>query len=237
MNAWREDCLNRLNASTESASGVLRELSTIVNGLGFEYCSYVLRTALPLPSPAVTWATTYPQPWVDHYFRNQYLEVDPVLEQISKKSLPVVWTDSLMASKPDFWEDARAYGIRHGWALATYGKGATVGMLSLARSHDNVTDRELADTEMRLVWLSHLVHGLIGAIETQNLALQGDAELTHREREVLRWSAAGKTAEEIALILGISVRTVTFHVTSSLSKLNVINKTQAVAKALLLGML
>jgi LuxR family transcriptional regulator len=237
MNAWREDCLNRLNASAGSASGVLRELSVIVNDLGFEYCSYVLRTALPVPNPAVTWATTYPQSWVDHYFRNQYLEIDPVLEQISKNPLPVVWTDPLMASKPDFWEDARAYGIRHGWGLATYGKGAMVGMLSLARSHDSVTDRELADTEMRLVWLSHLVQGLIVGIEMQNLALQGDVELTHREREVLRWSAAGKTAEEIGFILGISVRTVTFHVTSSLSKLNVINKTQAVATALLLGML
>jgi len=63
------------------------------------------------------------------------------------------------------------------------------------------------------------------------------AELTAREREVLRWSATGKTVGEIGAILGISERTVTFHVTSTLVKLDVVNKTQAVSKALILGIL
>jgi LuxR family transcriptional regulator len=59
-------------------------------------------------------------------------------------------------------------------------------------------------------------------------------QLTEREREVLRWSAEGKTAEETGTILGITERTVTYHVTSAMGKLDVTNKTQAVAKALLL---
>lgn len=90
---------------------------------------------------------------------------------------------------------------------------------------------------MRLVWLSHVVHGLIGTMELQRLIPARDCELTARECEVLRWSAAGKTADEIGQILGITERTVTFHITSSLTKLNVANKTQAVAKALLLEMI
>ena len=62
-------------------------------------------------------------------------------------------------------------------------------------------------------------------------------DLTPREREVLRWTAAGKTSCEIGIILGISARTVNFHVTSILSKLNAVNKTQAVVKAVLLDLL
>jgi len=238
VTTWREDCLNRLTQSAGvSTTDVLRELATIVQHLGFEYCSYVLRVPFPLSSPSVTWASTYPADWLEHYFANNYLEIDPLIRQTSKSLSPVVWTDEIFESQPAFWEEATSHGIRHGWAFATHGKHMTSGMLSLARSHQTVTSLELAETEMKLVWLSKVVHGLIGSVEMQRLMPVSDGELTARECEVLRWSAAGKTADEIGKILGISERTVTFHITSSLSKLHVSNKTQAVAKALLLGML
>lgn len=238
MNAWREDSLNRLTLSArDSPAEVLKELAKIVQHLGFEYCSYVLRIPFPLSSPSVTWASTYPAHWLDHYFKNNYLEIDPLIQRTSRDLSPVVWTDDLFDSQPAFWEEARSHSVRHGWAFATHGKHMTTGMLSLARSHQTVTPSELAETEMKLVWLSHVAHGLIGTAEIQRLVPGSDCELTARESEVLRWSAAGKTAEEIGTILGISERTVTFHITSSLVKLDVTNKTQAVAKALLLGML
>lgn len=237
VKAWREDCLNRLKASAGSSSDVLRELALIVGQLGFEYCSYVLRVPFPIAEPSVTWASTYPQHWLDHYFSNDYLGVDPLIQRTMHGTEPVVWSDELFQVRPDFWEEARSHGIRHGWALATHGKHMTTGMLSLARSHQIVTPTELADTEMQLVWLSHVTHGLIGATEMEKFVPPMDNELTTREIEVLRWSAAGKTAESIGKILGITERTVTFHVTSALHKLDVTNKTQAVAKALLLGLL
>jgi LuxR family transcriptional regulator, quorum-sensing system regulator SolR len=237
VNAWREDCLSRLTSPADSSAELLKELAAIVRDLGFEYCSYVLRMPFPMSQPSVTWASTYPAHWLEHYFANNYLEIDPLIQRTSREMSPVVWSDDLFESQPAFWEEARAHGIRHGWALATHGKYMTTGMLSLARSHQTVTEAELAETEMQMVWLSHTIHGLIGAIEMRRLLPVFEIELTAREREVLRWSAAGKTAEAIGRILGISERTVTFHITSSLTKLDVTNKTQAVAKALLLGML
>jgi len=39
------------------------------------------------------------------------------------------------------------------------------------------------------------------------------------------------------VILGISTRTVNFHITAILAKLDAVNKTQAVIRALMLGML
>jgi len=61
--------------------------------------------------------------------------------------------------------------------------------------------------------------------------------LTTRELTVLRWTAAGKTSAEIGIILGISTRTVNFHITTVLTKLDAVNKTQAVVKAVMLGLL
>ena len=66
---------------------------------------------------------------------------------------------------------------------------------------------------------------------------QGPVELSERERDVLRWTAAGKTSSETGMILGISARTVNYHMTSILLKLNAVNKTQAVVKAVTLDLL
>jgi DNA-binding NarL/FixJ family response regulator len=55
--------------------------------------------------------------------------------------------------------------------------------------------------------------------------------LTDREREVLTWVGRGKTSSEIATILGLSERTVNFHCEQAMKRLNVINRAQAVAKA------
>lgn len=236
MKGWREDCLARLTSTTGSVGDVVQELAVIVGQLGFEYCSYVMRIPFPIGSPQVSWSSTYPRRWLDHYFSHDYLEIDPLLQRVARDPSPVVWSDESLPGQRGFWEEARAHGIRHGWALSTQGMHGTAGMLSLARSQQPVTESELALTEMKLVWLSHLVHGLVstaGPGGPQPL----EQELTLREREVLRWTAAGKTADEVGSILGISGRTVTFHISSSLAKLNAVNKTQAVAKALLLELI
>jgi LuxR family transcriptional regulator len=61
--------------------------------------------------------------------------------------------------------------------------------------------------------------------------------LTNREKEVLRWTAEGKTSAEIAQILGVTERTVNFHLCNSMQKLNVNNKISAAIRAVMLGIL
>ena len=68
-------------------------------------------------------------------------------------------------------------------------------------------------------------------------APRGQPVLSPREQEVLEWTACGKTSEEISCILGLSVSAVNFHVKNLLCKLQCCNKTAAVARAALLGLL
>jgi len=56
--------------------------------------------------------------------------------------------------------------------------------------------------------------------------------LTWREREVLRWVAAGKTDRDVADILAISHRTVHKHLQRVYSKLGVETRTAAVMRAI-----
>jgi DNA-binding NarL/FixJ family response regulator len=61
--------------------------------------------------------------------------------------------------------------------------------------------------------------------------------LTAREMDVLRLVAAGRPGKQIARALGISERTVKFHITSVLRKLGADNRAQAVALAAQRGLL
>ncbi|MEA3072112.1 MAG: hypothetical protein QOD29_3558 [Alphaproteobacteria bacterium] len=58
------------------------------------------------------------------------------------------------------------------------------------------------------------------------------AHLTEREKVVLTWVGRGKTSSEIALILDLSERTVNFHCEQAMKRLDVMNRTQAVATAI-----
>lgn len=71
-----------------------------------------------------------------------------------------------------------------------------------------------------------------GAPESGRLERGGQGVLTPREQEILRWISLGKSNCEVGAILKISSLTVKNHVQKILRKLNVVNRTQAVGKAL-----
>lgn len=64
------------------------------------------------------------------------------------------------------------------------------------------------------------------------LANKAGMGLTPRETEILRWISYGKTASEIALIVSVSEHTINSHTATILKKLDVVNRTQMVAKAI-----
>jgi DNA-binding NarL/FixJ family response regulator len=78
----------------------------------------------------------------------------------------------------------------------------------------------------------------IADVVTDSLRQQGAAPadpletLTEREREVLQLLASGKTYQEIADTLFISVKTVDFHRTNLMRKLNLTNRTELVQFAI-----
>ena len=65
----------------------------------------------------------------------------------------------------------------------------------------------------------------------------GQSVLTVREQEILKWIYLGKSNFEIGAILKISPLTVKNHVQKILRKLNVVNRTQAIGKAMELRIL
>lgn len=65
----------------------------------------------------------------------------------------------------------------------------------------------------------------------------GQIVLTEREIQCLSWTAAGKTSLEIAEILGLSEHTVNHYLNQVTRKLEAVNRTQAVVKAIRRGLI
>jgi DNA-binding NarL/FixJ family response regulator len=78
-------------------------------------------------------------------------------------------------------------------------------------------------------WLSRRAVAKVTAWARQDQ--DGTGKLTERELEVLRLVVAGKTNQEIALVLKISEKTVEKHVGAVLNKLNVASRVEAAVQA------
>ena len=100
------------------------------------------------------------------------------------------------------------------------------------------------DTQLALylnILLPHLL-ATLARVLTNEARTRTDSQrlvgiITPREVEVLSWVRDGKTNDEIAAILGLSMLTVKNHLRNAMKKLVVRSRGQAVAKAIALGFL
>ena len=94
-----------------------------------------------------------------------------------------------------------------------------------------------ASKNFRLAWLTQIAHLAMTRVLIKKLVPEANVRLSCQETTVIRWTAEGKTTAEISVIMGLSVRTVTFHIGNVVKKLNASNKTAASVRAAVLGLL
>jgi DNA-binding NarL/FixJ family response regulator len=70
-----------------------------------------------------------------------------------------------------------------------------------------------------------------GALRDEGVAL------TVRELEAMNWVAQGKSSTDIAVLMGLSERTVNFHVNNVVHKLGVATRLQAAVRCAMLGLI
>jgi LuxR family transcriptional regulator len=189
-----------------------------------------------LTQPKITLLNNYPGPWQEHYSRSGFLFTDPTVIHGRQSQDPLIWNDRAFTSNPTLWRDAQDHGIRAGWAQSSLESSGAGSLLTLCRGNEPVTACELQAKEPCMRWLVQVAH-----VSLSKAILAKDAyactQLTLREREVLQWTADGKSAQDIAEILTLSKSAVDFHLKNSIKKLDSPNKTAAVARAVLLGWL
>lgn len=236
MKSWAEELLHELNR-TNSDKEIFGKIETAARGLGFEFCAYGLRAPWPLSKPKTRLLSNYPEAWKKRYQEACYFDIDPTVQHARRSQSPVVWSDALFAGVPELWREAQSHGLRYGWAQSAFDSCGVGGMLTLARSSRPLTQEELAESEVKMRWLVSTAHLSLKRVLMPTLMADPERGLTDREVEVLKWAADGKTSGEISKILVISVDTVNFHVKNAVTKLKTTNKTAAVVRAAMLGLL
>lgn len=236
MRSWAEELLHELSR-TGSDAEIFSKIEAAAAGLGFEFCEYGLRAPWPLSKPKTRLLSNYPEAWKKRYQEARYFDIDPAVLHARRSQSPVIWSDALFSGVPQMWREAQSHGLRYGWAQSAFDSCGVGGMLTLARSSDPLTTEELTEHEVKMRWLVSTAHLSLKRVLMPTLMADPERGLTDREVEVLKWAADGKTSGEISKILVISVDTVNFHVKNAVTKLKTTNKTAAVVRAAMLGLL
>lgn len=204
-----------ISSSLEASS--TKDLCTIFDSvilkIGIDYWAYSFES-----SDRFIVYGNYNQDWVDHYVKNKYNLFDPVIDKHSNNIIPFQWSKytsyiTLTSQQAGIFNEARDFGLYDGISIPIYEPNNRYANMCLSSrlGSSHVADI-LFEAGNSIYTLAVLFHSYITKFEDTELL---KPRITTREKECLQWSAAGKTVSEIAIILGISNRAITFHLENS----------------------
>ena len=180
---------------------------------------------------------TYPASWIKQYLQNNYVDVDPVLREGFQRMLPFQWSELTVSTDREmvFLQDALAHGVGpFGLSIPVIGKHGHRGLFSISfAGTQEAWEAFVAGNMALLVEIANRLHQRV----IHDVFGEDRPHLSARELEVLRWTALGKDAGEIAAILDISFHTTRGYLKSVRHKLDCVTSAQAVSRAIKLGLL
>lgn len=235
MAHWVASLLNALDRA-DSAHEAFDAVADGARQLGFEWCAYGFEHPLPFTRSDCYLISNYAPSWQARYAEARYLRVDPTVLRARKSMEPMVWNDRALRDAAQFWDEARSFGLRHGWAQSCFGPSGSVGLLSLARGHEPISRAELMMKDPELRWMVNVAHAALSRymVRPAHPTVHG---LTRREVEMMQWAADGKSARQTAQILEVSRFTVEFHLKNACRKLGAGSRAAATARAAAMGLL
>lgn len=178
--------------------------------------------------------SSYPSAWTNHYLRNHYEAVDPVVHQARRGHETFRWgaeEDGRDLSLPQrqLLDEARQFGIHCGFTVPIHdGRGSFAALTFASDERRPLFFRLTEKYELALRLIASVFH-----LEAREILLNSwianDVVLSRRETECMRWASEGKSAWEIGRILGISQRTSSFHLENAKKKFGVPTIKQACA--------
>lgn len=210
-------------------------------GMGYDYYRFALILPMSMQRPKVVLFNQCPDSWVQAYTENNMLACDPVIRLARKQTLPIYWNRLderarfLQEGSMDVMGLAAEFGLRNGISFPLHGAAGENGILSFITSERASSDLLLESSPI-LSWMANYIfEAAIRVVRLRDSDQQ--AALTDRETECLFWASEGKTSGEIACILGITERTVNYHLNQVTRKTGSMNRYQAIAKGISSGIL
>jgi len=235
-------------------------LQLIVENCGFaSYC--FLDTGAPhIDVPYYTGTTG--EAWEREYETNGFVHVDACIQQARRTNLPFSWGEVPFPNrrrgyKPGALQTMEAsadHGFKQGLVVPfhfaddvgrVHSSVCTLFWMDNASEFREMTLLKGQELHLLLIyWMQRSIDVRMDESSGERLSrvdrigrINKGVWLTDRERDVISWAARGKTAGETADILSISSETVVSHIKNATIKLKAGNKTHAVAKSVVLGLI
>ncbi|MBA4799312.1 helix-turn-helix transcriptional regulator [Rhizobium rosettiformans] len=192
-------------------------------------------TAQELSSSSII--TNWPADLLTEFDQGALLSGSPVLAHLRRASIPLLFDidDVAIQRDPKSGEVSKAlfhrFRMNRGAYFPVHDATGARGAVSFAGDREPFSTLEM--TQLAYI-AAHVFNRLA---EIREMDSRNSDMLTDRELDCLNWTAAGKTSVEIAEILTLSEHTINHYLNRATKKLDAVNRTQAVAKALRLGLI
>lgn len=225
-----------LSANPDPNARLTLLLDELCRRLELDYAAYAGVNTIDNSMHALV---NYPQAWKQHYQDNALHMRDPTLLHSARSQAPVHW--ARLKDDPMFrpmFSQAHDFGIPGlGVTVPVRGPYGDKGMLSVTRQmQPQAWEKHVLHILPDLQQAAAQIHDLVMQQGVVMRAMRAPS-LSLREKEILQWTAAGKTHGDIADILSISARTVEVHMRSARFKLGALTSAQAVARAIGMGLI
>ena len=218
--------------SIEAVAAELREALPYIGFSTFVFRETPAQTSNTQPAYLID---NTPPGWRETYISEGFYKTDHVVRHGRTATRPFAFESAPYGATEE--ADARRFlqaaasvaGIHSGIVIPTSPWRTRSPAGAILRCEPRMNPSAIRDAEIILLYAAYRLRSLI-APECANAP-----RLSQREREVLQWTAMGKTAWEIGEILAISEGVVNKFIAHAMAKLDAVSKPQAVAKALRFG--
>ena len=177
---------------------------------------------------------SYPEGFTREYLSRNYFQVDAVVKEAFSTCRAQYCSEATRGRPKEITALCMDFGVGEGYVLGTRSALNAGGGLFHFKSPSLRYDRRAAAV---LEFIAPHLHIALSQVFEREHPREDAATLSAREREVMKWLSEGKSSWETSAILGISERTVNFHVYNVLTKLGAANRPQALAMMARSGLL
>lgn len=207
-------------------------------GLGCDRYAFV--ALRPPAGRRQDYLSNYPREFSAHYLREDLKSIDPTFRLAFDTLDPLLWRDieeGVGERERRVFHDSSEFGLRRGVTIPIHGPYRVLSTMSVS---SDLSDRDfqamLPAVVPQLELFAKAVH--VHLLHRQDFGVGAEPpQLSPREKDVLAWTSAGKSAWEISQILGVSEKTVEQHLANARQRLGVFKTVHAVIKAYMLGLI
>jgi DNA-binding CsgD family transcriptional regulator len=234
----RQSLLSSEISAADSRVEIAHALARITHEFGFRHFMLIRVPQLAETHlDRVLVETNLPADYIREFDRRRLLNACPLSPILSDTVLPLCWNldEPVLPHGVTFPAELvslqRHYNMLTSIAMALHSVDGNGFRIRIDGNRPRLTQVELNEIGMILLQ----AFGVFDRIRRAEARAAGP--LTSRELEVVRWTAQGKTSVEIGKILSLSDHTINAYMNNAIRKLDCVNRTQLVAKALRLRLI